>query len=118
MSLGVTVGTGKVIAWLCGDPECTPLGKATYNMSARQLDVYEHRAVCVAAAESADPLLQAILGRLYDAGVRNLDELDSDRFKIIATELGKVGEFQDALTNFLNGFGKAARHTIANEVPF
>ena len=118
VSLGICAKSSNVIAWVCDEPDCTTLGAKVYRMTQRQLDGYERKAIEAAAASIADATVEAVLGAIYDTGVRNLDDLDGTKFKMIVTALGADNGFRAVMGVFLVKYGEAVREEIKTGVPF
>lgn len=113
------------IAWICDDAnalpsvECVHAIAKVYDMAPKKLDIYEERAIERATREAIDPLFEALLNALFDGGVRNLEDMDADRYTKIAEAAAKSDELRSVMSGFLKGFGDSIREQIGSgEAPF
>jgi hypothetical protein len=119
-SFGFTPDARKPIAWVC-DYDCLPAARKVYNMAPKKLDIYEERAIERATAASIDPIFCVLLNALHAGGVRKMDDLADQEglYQKIADEAAKSEELREALTGFLEAFGKSIREQIGSgEAPF
>lgn len=101
------------IAWVCDNPACLPLAKEVYSMDGRKLDIYERRAVEGAGTKIFDALAETILNAMWSKGVRNLEEMDAEKFIAVAAEAQASPEFKKAMTDFLIAYGASIREQIS-----
>ena len=115
--IGVSPAVGEPIAWLCDDPECVALGQGVYKMTAKNLDIFEERAVLEAGAKLVDDFAEAVLGSMWKHGIRSLDQLDAEQFPKISADVRDGPEYRRALMKFLSEFATSLKTQLASHNP-
>lgn len=116
-SYGTCAKHGAPIAWLCESTDCLKIAKKVYNMAAKKLDRYEEVAIAEAGGKIIDTLFEAMLGAIWEKGVRDLNALDEKAYAAVAEKVRDGDSYHKALESFLNEYGASVRRQFDNNDP-
>ncbi len=77
----------------------------------------ERRAIEKGKGETVGGFLDAFMGAMWDENIRNLSELDKEKFKAVVDRLNKEDKLQVLLENFLLEYAKFMRDYFEPPLP-
>lgn len=105
--------------WTCNEFACFQASKKVYDMHPRNLDPIERKAIEEGGAAAFDKFAEAILGALWDVGIRDLAACDGPAMDKIAAHAKEDKAFHAALTQFLLAYGESVKAQLgADAAPF
>lgn len=106
-------------AWTCDDTACIAATRRMLNMAQKDLDAFEAIAAAEAGKAVAPELVILCMGALWDAGVRNLENVSNDQMSLALDQLHVSGAIYDEIRKALEVFAATIRDKLtAGEAPF